>query len=170
MTGTATTTATTPHGGETARAVAAELKLALGLASLSAALIHVVASVHHFAEWWLFGVGFMVMAVAQATSAVSLTFSDARPVLTAAAALNAAIVLLWVWSRTLGLPIGPEAGSAEEIGVADVMASVTEAVIVAAAVASLRGARPATLSALSTAAMLAFAIGAFTGFGHFGGH
>jgi hypothetical protein len=146
------------------------MKLTLGLASLSAALIHVMAGAHHFAEWWLFGVGFMVMAAAQAVSAASLALSAARPALVAAVVLNAAIILLWAWSRTFGLPIGPEAGSAEEIGVADVMASATEAIIVAGAIASLRGARATTLSRLSTAAMLAFAAGAFTGFGHFGGH
>jgi hypothetical protein len=146
------------------------MKLTLGLASLSAALIHVMAGAHHFAEWWLFGIGFMVMAFAQAVSAASLALSAARPALAAAAALNAAIVLLWAWSRTLGLPIGPGAGTAEGIGIADVMASVTEVVVVAGAVASLRGARATTLSALSTAAMLAFAVGTFTGFGHFGGH
>jgi hypothetical protein len=170
MTGSAATAERSPHGADATRTLAGEMKLTLGLASLSAALIHVMAGVHHFAEWWLFGVGFMVMAVAQAVSAATLALSDARPALVAAVALNAPIVLLWAWSRTLGLPIGPEAGTAEGIGVADVMASVTEAVIVAGAVASLRGARATTLSALSTTAMLAFAVGAFTGFGHFHGH
>ena len=170
MAGSATTTARSPQSADATRTLAEEMKLTLGLASLSAALIHVMAGAHHFAEWWLFGVGFMVMALAQAVSAASLALSATRPALGAAAALNAAIILLWAWSRTLGLPIGPDAGNAEGIGVVDVMASGTEAVIVAGAIASLRGARTPTLSTLSTAAMLAFAAGAFTGFGHFGGH
>jgi hypothetical protein len=170
MSGSVATAESGLHGADAARTLAGEMKLTLALASLSAALIHVMAGAHHFAEWWLFGVGFMVMAVAQVVSAASLALSTARPALGAAAALNAAIVVLWAWSRTLGLPIGPEAGTAEGIGVADVMASVTEAIIVAATIASLRGAPATTLSRLSTAAMLAFAVGAFTGFGHFGGH
>ena len=171
MSGTAAPMAASAHAAEDeARSIGRELRLTFGLASLSAALIHVMAGIHHFAEWWLFGFGFMVMAVAQAASAASLAFSNASLPNYAAAALNAAIVVLWIWSRTLGLPIGPDAGDPETIGIADVMATVTEAVIIAGALMSIRGARATALSAVSNAAMLTFVAGALTGFGHFASH
>ncbi len=49
-----------------------------------------------------------------------------RRVLLAGAAGSAALVLLWLVSRTSGLPFGPEAGVAEPIGAADTLCVVME--------------------------------------------
>ena len=166
----AATVAATARAADEACTVSRELRSTLGLASLSAALIHLMASVHHFTEWWLFGGGFLLMAVAQTARAARLACSDAGLPCIAAVALNAAIVVLWVWSRTFGLPVGPDAGAPEAIGIADVMATATEAVIIAGALLSLGGARAKALSAVSNAAMLTFVAGALTGFGHFASH
>ena len=91
-----------------------------------------MAASHHFSEWWLFGTGFVVMAVLQAASAVALERTGWRLAPLAAVVVNVPIVLLWVWSRTLGLPFGPEAGEPEAIGIADALCTLTELVMSAA--------------------------------------
>src|SRR5215212_7527922 len=99
--------------------IALRLRGSLGLASASAALIHVMVASHHFSEWWLFGTGFVVMAVLQLLTAIALERTRWGLALPAAVVVNVPIVVLWVWSRTLGLPFGPEAGEAEAVGIAD---------------------------------------------------
>src|SRR4051794_41976347 len=89
---------------------ALRLRGSLALASASAALIHVMAASHHFAEWWLFGTGFVVMAVLQGASAIALQRTGARPAPLAPILVNAPIVALWGWSRAPCLPLGPGGG------------------------------------------------------------
>ena len=144
------------------------LRGSLALASASAALIHVMAASHHFSEWWLFGTGFVVMAVLQGATAVALERSGSRLAPLATLVVNAPIVALWLWSRTLGLPFGPESGEAEAIGIADALCTVTEIVLMGGALALLRGASERTLARWSTAAVVAGVAGAATGFGHIG--
>ena len=144
------------------------LRGSLALASASAALIHVMAASHHFSEWWLFGTGFVVMAVVQAVSAIAFERSASRWAPLAALVVNVPIVVLWVWSRTLGLPFGPESGEAEAVGVADTLCTVTELVIVGGALALHRGAGEVWLKRWSAAAVAVALAGAATGFGHVG--
>ena len=59
-----------------------------------------------------------------------------------AVAANLGVVVVWVFSRTTGLPIGPDAGQPEAVGVADVTATAFEIALVAGALVSL-GARHA---------------------------
>jgi hypothetical protein len=147
---------------------AVRLRGSLALASASAALIHVMAASHHFAEWWLFGTGFVVMAVVQAASAVLFERTRWRFAPHVAVAVNAPIVLLWIWSRTLGLPFGPEAGEAEAAGIADTLCTVTELVLIGGALALHRGVSERWLARWSTAAVVVALAGAATGFGHIG--
>jgi hypothetical protein len=147
---------------------ALRLRGSLALASASAALIHVMAASHHFAEWWLFGTGFVVMAVVQAGSAIALERSAARWAPIAALVVNVPIMVLWVWSRTIALPFGPEAGEAEAVGVADALCTLTELVIIGGALALHRGAGELWLRRWSTAAVAVALAGAATGFGHVG--
>ena len=144
------------------------LRGSLALASASAALIHVMAASHHFSEWWLFGTGFVVMAVLQLVTAIALERTRWRLALPAVVLVNAPIVVLWVWSRTLGLPFGPEAGEAEAVGIADTLCTVTELAIVGGALALHRGASERWLARWSTAALALALAGAATGFGHIG--
>lgn len=48
------------------------------------------------------------------------------------AAVNAAIVALWIMSRTVGMPIGPQPWVPEPVGVVDAIAAVAESVVVLA--------------------------------------
>jgi len=52
---------------------------------------------------------------------------------------NVLIVMTWVISRTSGLPLGPEAGEPEPAGVADVVSTALEVVIVVGTLPLLRG-------------------------------
>ncbi|GAA4352928.1 hypothetical protein GCM10023145_18800 [Angustibacter luteus] len=117
------------------------------LATAAAGAIHFAVAGEHFHEWWVFGVFFLVLAVAQAVLAVRFWALPEARVAAMTAAVNLTTVLLWVASRTTGLPIGPEAGSPEAWGVTD---GVCAALEVAAAVAAgwvvhrLREAGPVT--------------------------
>ena len=57
----------------------------------------------------------------------------ADDVLVAGAAVTVGVVIVWLVSRTAGLPIGPGAGRAEQIGVSDAFATMIELVFVAVA-------------------------------------
>jgi hypothetical protein len=46
---------------------------------------------------------------------------------------------VWFWSRTTGLPFGPEPGEAEAVGLADCAACLLEVVTLVVAVALVRG-------------------------------
>jgi hypothetical protein len=135
-----------------------ELRTSLGLASLAAALTHVMGAAHGAGGVWPAGIPFLLMAAVQGAAAAGLAFSGARWVLGPAAALNAMIALVWIVTRVGGLPI-----TAPEI-----LGTLAEVVLVGGAAALLLGARDRWLSAWSKAALAAFALAAFTGFGHVG--
>ena len=111
------------------RSAVVEARTSLALASLSAGLIHVMAGFHHWTEWWLFGLGMFVMAVTQLGAAAWLGFTGSRLALVATIVINVPIIALWVWSRTFGLPFGPEPGEAEAIGIPDAVCTFTELVL-----------------------------------------
>src|SRR3954451_10946394 len=75
-----------------------------------AAAIHLAVAGPHFAQWWLFGGFFLVLAGVQVALALALWRSVDRRVLAGGAAVNLAAVLLWLVTRTAGLPLGPDAG------------------------------------------------------------
>lgn len=150
------------------RSAAVEARTSLALASLSAGLIHVMAGFHHWSEYWLFGFGMFLMAVAQVAGAAALGYTSSRLAPWGAVAVNLPIVALWIWSRTTGLPLGPAPGEAEAIGVPDAVCTFTELVLAGGVVALLRGAGDRALSRWSTLALVTFAVGAMTGFGHVG--
>jgi hypothetical protein len=101
------------------------LLIACGL-TWGAGLIHVQAAVDHWDEYWLYALFFAVLAVAQLVWGVALYRSPGRGLLVAGAVGSLMVVALWVVSRTSGLPIGPEPGSPEAIGVLDSVASADE--------------------------------------------
>jgi hypothetical protein len=143
---------------EAPESASADLRTSLGLASLAAALTHVMSAAHSAGGVWPAGLPFLAMALIQGASAASLAFTGARWPLAPAAALNAMIALVWAASRVRGLPVL----------VPDVLATLAETTVVVGTLALLLGARDRTLSGWSKAALAAFAIAAFTGFGHVG--
>ena len=104
----------------------AALRVAAGL-SFAAALIHAAVITEHFREYWLFGVFFVVAAVFQLVWA-GATWSGLRAewLLAVGAAGNLAIAAVWALSRTVGLPLGPEAGEPEQVDAHDLLATANE--------------------------------------------
>jgi hypothetical protein len=100
-------------------------------ASAGAAAIHFAVISEHFDEYWLFGLFFLGSGVAQLLWATAVIFRPERAVVVIGALGNAAIIVLWVVSRTSGLPLGPDSGTAEAVGIADVAATALEGMIVA---------------------------------------
>lgn len=102
--------------------------------SLLAGLIHLWVMPEHFQEWWGYGTFFLVAAVAQVVYAPLLVrWPDRIVLLLLGIAGNSAIVLLYLFTRAVGVPhFGPEAGEVEGVGIIDVCATASEAAIVVA--------------------------------------
>ncbi len=96
------------------------------LLTLGAAAIHLVVAPPHLRESLPFGVFFLSVGCAEAISAIQLAVRPTRRLALAMAAGSAALVGVWVVSRTVGLPIGPTPGKPEEIGLTDVICSLLE--------------------------------------------
>ena len=62
--------------------------------------------------------------------------------------VNAAIVLLWIVTRTSGVPFGPRPWHAEAIGSLDLFATIVEAVIAGGALMVMRAPMPAPVAAV----------------------
>ncbi len=113
-------------------------RLLLVVAMIGSAVIHAAVVPDHLAEWTAAGLFFIVLTVAQIAIAGLLVIRPDRALLWLAVVVNVGPLLLWLWSRTAGLPFGPEPGIAESVGVADVLAGLLELLALAAAVVLLR--------------------------------
>lgn len=99
--------------------------------SLLAALLHFYVTPEHFEEWWGYGAFFLVAAIAQALYAPLLILRPATPLLIAGIAGNVAIVVLYIVTRTAGVPLfGPMAGDVEEFGLMDLTATGAELALI----------------------------------------
>ena len=101
-------------------------------ASTGAAAIHYAVVAEHFDEWWGFGLFFVASAVAQLVWAVVVVASRSRLLIWFGVIGNAAIVVLWIVTRTFGTLVGPEPATPEPIGLADSVATAFEMTIVVA--------------------------------------
>jgi hypothetical protein len=81
-----------------------------GLAALSvgAAAIHFAVVFEHFAEYTLYGVFFLVISWAQMIWPAVLLWRPSRLWLWLGIAGNAMVIAVYVASRTVGLPFGPD--------------------------------------------------------------
>lgn len=136
-------TPTAPAPG--ARAGHEDARLLAGTLLAVVGLIHVKALVDHVDHYVLFGVLFGLVAWWQIGLGVVLSRHPEQVpdrVLVAAIVATLGVVVVWVVSRTVGLPIGPWAGEAEAIGVSDAIVTITELVIVGLLVALVRPESP----------------------------
>jgi hypothetical protein len=137
---------------------------------LGAAVIHAAQAPSHLAEWWAAGVTFVGLAAAQALLGGAAAVWTGRWVWQLAQAVSLATIGLWVLSRTVGLPVGPEAGLPEPVGRADLAAVGLETITVLAATlllwpgAATAGRRPGRSAAVVVLAIAALA-GAVTWYG-----
>jgi len=112
--------------------------------SLLAALLHLWVPPEHFEEWWGYGAFFLGASAAQILYVPIVVLWPTRIVLLGGIAANLAIVVLYLLTRTVGIPLfGPEAGEVEGFGFVDVCATASElGIAVALGAALLRNATP----------------------------
>jgi hypothetical protein len=99
-----------------------------GLAAFSvgAAAIHFAVVFEHFAEYALYGVFFLVISWAQVIWPAVLLWRPSRLWLWLGIVGNALVIAVYVASRTVGLPFGPDLHNAESVGALDVVSCVLE--------------------------------------------
>src|SRR6202051_3953741 len=110
-----------------------------GLAALSvgAAAIHFAVVFEHFSEYALYGAFFLVISWAQVIWPAVLLWRPSRLWLWLGIAGNAAVIAVYVASRTAGLPFGPDLHSPESVGALDVVSCVLEFGLIAVCAALL---------------------------------
>jgi hypothetical protein len=124
------TLAVVPLALRTTQTRAHLIALTAALLSAGAAAIHYSVIETHFEEWWGFGAFFVASGVAQLAWALAAVAWPSRPLLWLGVAGNAAIVALWIVTRTIGTLLGPDPYEPEPIGLADSVATGFEVVLV----------------------------------------
>lgn len=107
------------------------LRRGAALLSAVAGLVHVAVAPDHWAEWWGYGLFFLVVAGAQLAFALILLKRPARVWIAAGILGNALVVALYVVTRTVGIPVGPEAGAVEAVAAIDLLSKGTELLLIA---------------------------------------
>jgi plastocyanin len=93
---------------------------------VGAALIHAVWMVIHLQEWAWAGNFFLLLALTESALALALIVIPGPRTYVAAIVVSLGTVVVWAVSRTVGMPIGPEAGLPEPVGAPDLMATLFE--------------------------------------------
>jgi len=116
-------------------------QVAAAALALAAGWIHVFVAPEHLEEWVGYGAFFVLVSVLQMGFALLLLVrTPPRSQLLWAGVLgNAAIVALWVITRTAGIPLfGPAAGEVEVVGALDIVSKLAELGLIACLVVMLR--------------------------------
>jgi len=100
--------------------------LVVALLSAGAASIHFAVTADHLEEWWAFGAFFAAIGVIQLVWAALVVASPSGLLIRIGMFGNAAIVALWVVTRTAGTLVGPDPTTPESVGVADSLATAFE--------------------------------------------
>lgn len=106
------------------------------------------------------------MLVGRPWEALASVIAPSRLIYLAGAAGNAAIVALWIVTRTYGIPAGPGAGEREAVEFADTLATAFEIALVLGALVLALTARARPLrwppGALTASSVLGVAVAALT--------
>lgn len=107
--------------------------------SLAAGGLHAMAGPAHVDEWWVYGLFFFGAAAAQAAYGLALLTQGIegwggwravrQVVYLVGIVMTLAIIALWVVTRTIGVPVGPEAFEPEGIGLLDLSSKAIEIVL-----------------------------------------
>ena len=119
-TGQATATSPAPAPGE-AWNVPQNGALAAAFLSVAAGAIHLALAPEHLRHWWVFGTFFLAVGAFQLAYALAVLWRPTWPLALVGIGANVTIVLIYVASRTVGLPIVPPEteGAAEGHGASD---------------------------------------------------
>jgi hypothetical protein len=104
---------------------------ALAASSLAAAGVHLGVVGEHLREAAILGVFFVAIAALQTAWSVAMLTRPSRRLEAAGAMGSGGLILLWIASRTVGLPVGVDHWTPEAVGSADLLATVCEAAVVA---------------------------------------
>lgn len=110
---------------------------------VSAALIHAIWTALHAREGLLAGMAFLLAALAQTALAFGILLFPSRSTYRLTIAVSIGIAAVWALSRTVGLPVGPEAGMRQPIGMPDAVATLFELLTVLVIVPLLIAPEPA---------------------------
>jgi hypothetical protein len=105
--------------------------------SLGAGLVHLEVTPIHWWQWWGYGVFFLLAGAGQVLYAAMLVKWPIAPVLWAGAVGNLAIVAMYGFTRTNGIPAGPAAGHIEDVGSGDFITTAGEFVLAGMLLAAL---------------------------------
>lgn len=103
-----------------------DLQFALAMLLAAAGVIHLAVTPPHFREYAGFGLFFLASGLLQVGLAIWSMRRATLSGLVLAWAISVVICIIWLVSRTVGLPVGPEAGQSERVGLADLVASLYE--------------------------------------------
>ncbi|MGN6473075.1 MAG: hypothetical protein ACTHK4_05435 [Mycobacteriales bacterium] len=107
--------------------------------SLGVAAVHASVVSEHYHEAFIYGLFFTCAAAAQLCwPAIVLLTHHRRRWLLAGAFGNLAVIVLWAYTRIVGVPLGPGRGSTEAIGAADIVATCCEVLVVVCALLAAR--------------------------------
>jgi hypothetical protein len=122
-----------PAVEKTAASLERSVLLIAVMCSVAAGALHFAFAPGHFDEYWLFGTFFLVSGWLQILWGLAAWHHPRRWLLLSGAGLQIAVVAVWVVSRTVGVPFGPEPGVAESVGFPDTLASALEVLSAAGA-------------------------------------
>ena len=106
------------------------LPVAQGL-SLAAGLFHSLVISDHLVEWWGYGTFFVIITLTQVLYTMALDRWPSRPLLLLGIAGNLVSIILWLATRTVGIPFfGPDAGQVEAVGPLDLLVKLLELVLI----------------------------------------
>jgi hypothetical protein len=147
---------------EVSRGRSQQVVALLGATLIASAVVHAAVIPEHLEEWPLAGEFFWLLVMAETVVGVLVLKSRTTGPVRVAAWMSMLTILLWVFSRTQGLPIGPEPWEAEPVGVADLAATSLELASLGLALALMWGpswlrrpASPSHVRALGLASVVA---------------
>jgi hypothetical protein len=108
------------------------------LSGAAAGAIHLFVMPEHFKESALYGSFFLVCALLQIAYSGWIVVVGSRVLLAVGAAGNFALALLWLFTRTVEIPLGPAAGTKEAFGALDMSCAGVEILMAVGALALLR--------------------------------
>jgi hypothetical protein len=104
----------------------------LGVVALSVLTgwVHLAYVAPHFRAWWAYGVFFLVVGLGQGLLGAALLRWPSAWVALAGIAGNLGVVVMYVISRSSGVPLGPHAGVVEKATTIDLLTTGAEIVLV----------------------------------------
>jgi hypothetical protein len=103
---------------------------AVAILSGVAAGIHLGVAPEHFGEWWGYGAFFVLAAVGECALVALLALRPRAWVIQAGIWASLATILMYLLSRTAGIPLGPATGVVEPVELPGLLATAAEAVLV----------------------------------------